>query len=184
MKYKVGDRVIIEESNIEYCSVYKGLEGTIVEVDAFYKNHPYRVSTAKCPGGVWCKVRCLVNNAPHKIVITTDGKTTTARLFNGKELIRKAEAKCSPDDKFDFMVGAKLAMERLEGEEPKKPKNPFKVGDYVRITGDKTLGHCLPVGSVGRVVKTDDDSCNVAGFWDSGSGRIEQHVGIEELEKI
>ena len=114
----------------------------------------------------------------NKIVITTDGKTTTSRLFNGKELIRKAEAKCSPDDEFDFMVGAKLAMERLE-----EKKNPFKVGDYVKVTGCKSFHHHLPVGSVGRVLKIDDDSCYVDGFSSRG-GHLDQWVDIDELEKI
>lgn len=53
-----------------------------------------------------------------KIVITTDGKTTLARLYEEKKVIKSAEAHCSPDDKFDFSVGAKLAMERLNKEAP------------------------------------------------------------------
>ena len=48
-----------------------------------------------------------------KIVITTDGKTTTAKLYNNKSLCKTAIAKCSPEDKFDFNIGAQLAMERL-----------------------------------------------------------------------
>lgn len=51
-----------------------------------------------------------------KIVITTDGKTTLARLYDGKKVIKTAEAHCSPDDKFDFSVGANWAMERLIGK--------------------------------------------------------------------
>lgn len=56
-----------------------------------------------------------------KIVITSDGKTTLARLYENGEVTKTAEAKCSPSDKFDFAVGAKLAFERLnEKTEPKK----------------------------------------------------------------
>lgn len=58
---------------------------------------------------------------PRKIVITREGKTTTAKLYDGKEITKTAEAKCSPDDKFDFAAGAKLAFERLMGEEKKEP---------------------------------------------------------------
>lgn len=49
------------------------------------------------------------------ITITTDGyKVVTATLYdeNGEQL-RKETAKCSPEDVFDFEVGAKLAVERL-----------------------------------------------------------------------
>lgn len=57
-----------------------------------------------------------------KIVIATDGKTTTATLYEGKQ--RKADAKstCSPDDTFRFATGAKLAVDRLLGVKPEKPK--------------------------------------------------------------
>ena len=55
---------------------------------------------------------------PQKIVITTDGKTTLARLFDGKTMVKRAEAKCSPSDTFDFGVGAELAVKRLMGAKP------------------------------------------------------------------
>ena len=45
----------------------------------------------------------------NKIVITTDGNKTLARLYENNEVIRTAEAKCSPN----FETGAKLAFERL-----------------------------------------------------------------------
>ena len=48
-----------------------------------------------------------------KIVITTDGKTTTAKIYAGKSIIKTTTAKCSPDDKFDFVTGAKIAFDRL-----------------------------------------------------------------------
>lgn len=50
-----------------------------------------------------------------KIVITTDGKTTTAKLYDGRETIRAAKAVCSDSDTFDFNIGAFLAVERLTG---------------------------------------------------------------------
>ena len=49
------------------------------------------------------------------IIISTDGyKVVTATLYdeNGEQL-RKETARCSPEDVFDFEVGAKLAAERL-----------------------------------------------------------------------
>lgn len=50
---------------------------------------------------------------PQKIVITTDGKTTLARLFDGKKMVKRAEAKCAPSDTFNFNTGANLAFNRL-----------------------------------------------------------------------
>lgn len=50
-----------------------------------------------------------------KIVITTDGKETLARLYEDNNVIKTATARCAPDDTFDFATGAKLAFDRLMG---------------------------------------------------------------------
>lgn len=64
---------------------------------------------------------------PQKIVITTDGKTTLARLFDGKAMVKRAEAKCAPSDTFDFGVGTELAVKRLMGDNPAtEPANESK----------------------------------------------------------
>lgn len=83
-----------------------------------------------------------------KIIITTDGKTTTARMFEGKKLIKSAEAKCNPKDKFDFETGAKIAFDRLvDREEKVKPKDLLKNGvfgktadnDWFVVVGDSVI---------------------------------------------
>jgi len=48
-----------------------------------------------------------------KIVITTDGKTTLARLYEDNKVVKRAEAKCCPSDTFNFQTGAELAMSRV-----------------------------------------------------------------------
>lgn len=80
---------------------------------------------------------------PQKIIVTTDGKITLARLFDGKTMVKRAEAKCAPSDTFDFGVGTELAVKRLIGgekadaaitaTEPVKESEPVKlycVKDY------------------------------------------------------
>ena len=55
-----------------------------------------------------------------EIILRTDGeKYVKAALCDPvtKHLIKGAEAKCSPEDTFDFEVGAHLAIERLFSEE-------------------------------------------------------------------
>lgn len=61
------------------------------------------------------------NDSAKKIVITTDGKTTTAKMYDGKSCIKVSEARCCPSDTFDFQTGAEIAFNRLFGE----PKNEF-----------------------------------------------------------
>lgn len=76
-----------------------------------------------------------------KIVITTDGKTTTAKLYDGRETISEAKAVCSDADTFDFNIGAGIALARLTGRpflgvDLQQPEyNP----DDVRLPKPKTL---------------------------------------------
>lgn len=106
-----------------------------------------------------------------KIVITTDGKETLARLYDGNKVIKTATARCAPDDTFDFATGAKLAFERLMGEQKEAtPENAewrvvhraAKVGDYIRL---KTKAFSF--NEVGEILKVDivkyDDIVSVYG---------------------
>lgn len=82
-----------------------------------------------------------VDDSAKKIVITTDGKTTLARLYEDSKVVHKAEAKCSPDDAFNFEVGAKLAMERLLAPEIKDsfvPHLESATGTYYGNIGEAT----------------------------------------------
>lgn len=117
-KFKVGDKVIAK-NGAPYSCTTNGWIGTVVGT----------LENPNCHE-IWCgdiivendtdgwfpvesKYFDLVNES-QKIVITTDGvKTTTARLYEGKQVIKTAVAKCSPDDEFDFNIGAKIAFDRL-----------------------------------------------------------------------
>lgn len=76
----------------------------------------------------------------NKIVITTDGYTTTARLYDGENVVKNASARCCEDDPFDFTTGARIAFDRLIGVETKdgvavteKRKPKYKSGDRIRV---------------------------------------------------
>lgn len=91
-------------------------------------------------GSIFSKHLRLVNQ---KIVITVDGTTTLARLYDGNKVVKTAEAKCNPSDEFNFETGASLAFERLYTKEEHK----LKVGDKVRITGN-TNHHEFNIGEI------------------------------------
>lgn len=71
------------------------------------------------------------NDIDKKIYITTDGEKVFSVMKDGKKVTMSAEAKCSPEDTFDFKTGAELAFKRLFAE--KKRDTDFKVGDRVRF---------------------------------------------------
>lgn len=116
MKFKVGDTVrIMDGSKAKHYAggwvgdmeKYVGKEAVISRFSLFDDR------AVRFEGIYWTfDVRYLEPVHP-KIVITTDGKTTCARYYTGKRVCAEAVAKCHPSDKFQFDVGAHVAMQRL-----------------------------------------------------------------------
>lgn len=104
----------------------------------------------------------LISNPVNKdkIVIMHDGKTTTATLYRENGTKEKATAKCSPEDTFDFNVGAKLAMERLMEKvttpSVKELNVKFKTGDYAKIIANKHY-HGFEIGTIVKLKKETHD---------------------------
>ena len=88
---------------------------------------------------------------PQKIVVTTDGKTTLARLFDGKTMVKRAEAKCAPSDVFDFGIGAELAVKRLMGEKP--VTEPVKDSEPAKLYCVKSF---MDILSAGKIYEPDE----------------------------
>lgn len=69
------------------------------------------------------------------VIYRNDNKVVALDKSTGE----KAEAKCNPADEFDFRTGAKLAFNRLMGEDVKpdngvrEVKRKAKVGEYIKI---------------------------------------------------
>lgn len=117
-----------------------------------------------------------------KIVITTNGNETLARLYDGKKIIKTATAKCSPDDTFDALIGAKIAFDRLIGEEKKAEEKPskYKMGDKVRVIKNTCHHYC----KIGETVTLGAPYTTIAGekAWD-----VAEHGGYitkDDIEPI
>lgn len=90
------------------------------------------------------------------VIYRNDNKVVALDKSTGK----KAEAKCNPVDEFDFHVGAKLAFNRLIGEDVKpdngvrEVKRKAKVGEYVKIVD--AMPYLIPYknGDVFKVIST------------------------------
>lgn len=193
--YKIGDHVVIEECNIDFMlnKPYAGETGVITAVEPRFE-HPYRVKVeGRNDGpGVWCHIK---GHAPEekevkedkkeeKIIITHDGKTTTATMYRG-DMKHVGTAKCCPEDTFNFAYGAKLAMERMMKEVAKwdKPSEEeesdwrvvnrhVKKGDYIRLKFDY-----FTFNKKGDVLKVSDVMREVARVCDKDHPRdTEMHV--------
>lgn len=180
MKYKVGDRVRIVSKWKDDGSCAQNWEG---KMDKWLG----KVMTIRKTLGLWYRMeedkyetidgwawneKCISGLAiEEKIIIYSDGKTVTAKKMNGKKIEKKAEAKCSPGDDFDFYTGAKLAFERLFEER-------LKPGDICVVTNAE--GHMFKNG----------DIVIVAGSWEGnrvtcfGKSKDTCNVGAYPLKKI
>lgn len=161
-RFNVGDKVrILDGSKIknyaaswydEGMSFYVGKTCEIVEVITSCSAWEFAGYRLKDAGGYTYDERGLkpINES---IIIYRKGNEVIA---TDKTTGESASAKCSPDDTFDFMTGAKIAFERLRGARCK-----FKVGDRVIRNDDHRYG-ITRTGWKGYVVAIlDNDTINV-----------------------
>lgn len=170
-KFKVGDKVkILDGSKI------KDYEGSWVDSMEKYINKVFTIRMIDEKNGT--EPRYLMKEIPyiwderglelitkqeskHKIVITNNGKTTIAALYDGKKRIKNAKAVCAPNNEFNFEYGASLALDRLTGfirgsvdqtldktlysdfEEVKFDWDGFKAGKFNVIVNRKNIDHFL-----------------------------------------
>lgn len=169
IKFKVGDKVIAKKST-PYNVTTNGWTGEVISVNP---NSGYIKVGNKYEGHyIGCfdvdpkYFDLLLNKTNEKIIVTANGKTTTAKLYNGKTVIKTAEAKCSPDDEFDFLVGAHLAVSRLCGVDSStkedEPDCEIKPGDFVKVI--RTECHHFPLGSIVQVKTVVFDSLKCYGL--------------------
>ena len=130
MKYKVGDKVRIVSEWGKGCyqnpngkmDKWLGKVMTVRDVGITLYRMVEDIEDNESGGWAWTE-NCIAGLAcENKIVITSDGEKTLARLYDGKKVVKTATAKCSPDDNFSFETGAKITFERLIDYAEKEPK--------------------------------------------------------------
>ena len=123
--------------------IYNVIDNTIVDDTDFKYNHFNMESEETITEwlNTWYKFELVSED---KIVIIHDGKTATATLYRDGEKV-SATAKCDPSDKFDFMIGANLAMKRLNAEINKRKYYNGKVVCIKKGTPHWTIGKVYEV---------------------------------------
>lgn len=157
-KFKVDDNVIAKKY-APYVFTTNGWKGVVTD------SYGNTICVEALTGGAVFHVNPqffdLDTSCNQKIVITSNGKTTLARLYQNNSVVKTAKAKCSPEDIFDFKTGANLAYSRLMGLEhiTAEEKPSFKEGDRVRITAN-TNEHNFKIGSVVTIISDKADCAN------------------------
>lgn len=170
-KFKVGDRVKVKNDTVTINRRIVGKCGTVkelltdnycsVEFDKFVDGHDCN-GFAKEGHGWNCveDVLDLVKTQNETIVIyRKDNKVIALDKSTGE----RAEAKCNPADEFDFRTGAKLAFNRLMGEDNgvREVKRKAKVGEYIKIVDAKPFLIPYENGEILRVIGVKYNGCTV-----------------------
>ena len=146
MKFKIGDKVRVSKNVKLKKENYVGNEYTIGRINPNHRltSEPHYGVKEACPYVFFEDELELATF--NKIVITTDGKETLARLYDGNTVVKSAVAKCCPDDSFDFKTGATIAFGRLMGQEKVEEKAAYYNGKVVCVS--KTEGFAYTVGKI------------------------------------
>lgn len=120
------------------------------------KHYPKAPSTEERLGktrGYWLKGENLVFADSQHLVISSEGKTVTATYYKDDNIVAKGIARCHPEDEFDFFIGAKIAMQRVEDMQV------FVNGRYVYIgkSNDKFTRGKVYVFTNGTTTSDNDE---------------------------
>lgn len=152
-KFKVGDRyksgyfadndAVIEITEISGGTVfYKDVVGESIGLKHFPIGSIFSAALEKVDTTI--------------VIYRNDNKVVALDKSTGE----KAEAKCNPADEFDFRTGAKLAFNRLMGEDVKidngvrEVKRKAKVGEYVKIVDAHPYLIPYKNGDIFKVIST------------------------------
>lgn len=152
-KFKVGDRyksgyfadndAVIEITEISGGTVfYKDVVGESIGLKHFQIGSIFSAALEKVDTTI--------------VIYRNDNKVVALDKSTGE----KAEANCNPADEFDFRTGAKLAFNRLMGEDVKpdngvrEVKRKAKVGEYIKIVDAKPYLIPYKNGDIFKVIST------------------------------
>lgn len=202
-KFKVGDRVKVKKDTVTLNRRTVGKCGTVkelltdnycsVEFDEFVGGHDCNGFAKEGHGWNHAEDALdLVKTKNETIVIyRNDNKVIALDKSTGE----KAEAKCNPADEFDFRTGAKLAFNRLMGEDVKpdngvrEVKREAKVGEYIKIVDAKPFLIPYENGEIFRVICVKNATCEVENSvkrchtWHSEYVVLENYKPEKEPEK-
>lgn len=125
------------------------------------------------------------------VIYRNDNKVIALDKSTGE----KAEANCNPADEFDFRTGAKLAFNRLMGEDVKldngvrEVNRKAKVGEYVKVVNEKSVFNTYKNGEIFKVTYVTKSGCicknseKQCGLWHEEYVVLENYKPEKEPEK-
>lgn len=198
-KFKVGDRVVEKKGQKKGIVVdfSKDYENVLVKFGGWNEGHDGRgyTESGKTYYGKHCWYFCEEQLEIIKdetiVIYRNDNKVVALDKSTGE----KAEANCNPADEFDFRTGAKLAFNRLMGEDVKpdngvrEVKRKAKVGEYIKVVyampclipyknGDIFKVNCVTTS--GCICKKSEEN---VGLWHKEYVVLENYKPEEKAQK-
>lgn len=188
-KFKVGDRyksgyfadndAVIEITEISGGTVfYKDVVGESIGLKLFQIGSIFSAALEKVDTTI--------------VIYRNDNKVVALDKSTGE----KAEANCNPADEFDFRTGAKLAFNRLMGEDVKpdngvrEVKRKAKVGEYIKIVDAKPYLIPYKNGDIFKVISTrksgveiEKDGTPVTTAWHREYVALENYKPEEKVQE-
>lgn len=198
-KFKVGDRVVekINQKKGIVVDFSKSEDLFLVKFDGWNEGHDGRgyTKSGKTYQGKHCwyfeKEDLEIINDETIVIYRNDNKVVALDKSTGK----KAEAKCNPADEFDFRTGAKLAFNRLIGEDVKtdigvrEVKRKAIIGEYVKVVNAKPAIPSYKNGDIFKVTYVTASGCicknsdGDTGLWHEEYVVLENYKPEKEPEK-
>lgn len=172
-KFKVGDRVVekINQKKGIVVDFSKDYDNVLVKFGGWNEGHDGRdyTESGKTYYGKHCWYFC-----EEQLEIIKDETIVIYRKDNkvvalDKSTDEKAEAKCNPADEFDFRTGARLAFNRLMGEDVKpgngvrEVKRKAKVGEYIKVVDAHSIFGTYKNGDILKVTDVTSAGCECEG---------------------
>lgn len=160
MKFKVGDKVKIKEYdnplkifgigdndpvNVWARTANIGYEDDGAVFAVTKRNPLLRRYTVKKSDGeeTWTVSEKLLEPVENKIVITTDGEETIAKLCGGDVVVRMEQVSVSSAEEFDFIDQARRAFDKLTRE-----KAEYVCGAKYKIVNNLFTNHNIELGKI------------------------------------
>lgn len=169
MNFRVGDRVRTRHGKGTVVEINRGISSSddfLVEHDKWSDGHNggFLAKEQHFDNHCWWFDSDDLEDLSHfpEIIISTDGKTTTAELTKNGKTVKTAEAYCHPSDKFHFDKGAELALNRLFNDVKIVKQKSYQIGDKIKIVDtwnpytwensdglmDKWLGEIMTINKI------------------------------------
>lgn len=172
-KFKVGDRVVekINQKKGIVVDFQKSERLFLVKFDGWNEGHDGRGYTKS--GKTYSGNHCWYFDEAELEIIKDE---TIVIYRNGNNVValdkstgKKAEAKCNTADEFDFRTGARLAFNRLMGEDVKpgngvrEVKRKAKVGEYIKVVDAHSIFGTYKNGDILKVTDVTSAGCECEG---------------------